>query len=90
MPLKEAIGAFLRDYGLRERFLQTMVQTRWPEIMGKMVAKHTTDVYVKNRTLTVFIDSAPLRHELTAGKGNIVQLVNDAIGESVIDQVFIR
>ncbi|PJF37872.1 MAG: DUF721 domain-containing protein, partial [Phototrophicales bacterium] len=40
--------------------------------------------------LIVFIDSAVLNHEMTRSKEKIIQLVNEAVGEPVVEQVFIR
>lgn len=90
VSLKDAIGAFLRDYGLREKYLQATVQSRWSEIMGQTIAKHTNDVYVSGKTLTVFIDSSTLKHEMNQSRDKIIDLVNTAIGETVIEQVYIR
>jgi predicted nucleic acid-binding Zn ribbon protein len=88
--LKDAIESFLNDYGLKDRYLQNRVMTDWEEIMGKMVARHTTDIYIKDHKLFLYIDSAALKHELTQGKELIVKRVNENVGEVIISEVMIR
>lgn len=90
VSLKDAISAFINSYGLREKYLQATVQAEWKNIMGASIARHTNDVYVAGKSLTVFIDSAPLKHELNRSKEKIIQLVNEKLGEAYIEQVFIR
>ena len=68
ISLKEAINGFINSYGLREKYLQATIQTQWKTIMGDTIAKHTNDVYISGKTLTVFIDSAVLKHEMTRSK----------------------
>lgn len=88
--LKDAIETFLEDYGLKDRYLQNKIMTGWEEIMGKMVAKHTTDIYIKGHKLFLYIESAALKHELTQGKALIVKRVNESVGEVIISEVVIR
>lgn len=88
--LKEAIDEFMRDFGLRERYLQTQVMTRWEEIMGTTIARYTTDIYVKGSTLTVYISAAALKQELHISRSKIADLVNEAIGEDIIKEVIVR
>lgn len=88
--LKDAIESFLNDYGLKDRYLQNMIMSNWEEIMGKMVAKHTTDIYIKGHKLFLYIDSSPLKHELTQGKDLIVKRVNEKAGEVLISEVVIK
>ena len=80
----------LDSYQLREKFSQAQVQSNWAKIMGKAIAKYTTDVYVKNKVLHLYISSAPLKNELLIMKEKVVERVNEALDREVIKDVIIR
>lgn len=88
--IKDAINSFLKDYGLRDRFLQTKVVTEWPEIMGASISKHTMDIYVKENKLFLYLDSGPLKHELNQSKQLLIKRVNDVVGADLIKEIIIR
>lgn len=88
--LKNVIEQMIDAYGLRERYEQTIVLEHWGEWMGKTIAKYTTDIYVKDGTLNVYISSSSLKQELNASTEKIQRLVNDKIGKNFIQKVVIR
>jgi len=59
-------------------------------VMGRMIANHTKDLYVKHRQLFVTLDSAALRNELSMARGKIVTMMNEAAGATVIEDVVLR
>ena len=44
-PLKGAIDQLLRAYGLGEKLDEISLVKSWEETVGKMIAKHTTNIY---------------------------------------------
>lgn len=87
MPMKDAIEAFLKTFKLKSKFNETYLDAFWEEMMGKTIASRTTKLYVRNRTLFLQIDSAPLRQELLLAKTKLIELINKDVGEVVIDDV---
>jgi len=88
--LREAIQEFLSSYRLDEKMLEQKVLESWRKIMGKMVANHTTDIYIRNKKLFVRVDSAALRSELTYTREKIREVLNKEAGAEVITEVIIR
>jgi len=88
--LKSVIEDFFSAYGLKEQYLQNKIICNWEEIMGSMVARHTNDIYIKGKKLFLFLDSAPLRQELTMIKKQMIRKVNEAAGEELISDVIIK
>ncbi|WP_327486765.1 DUF721 domain-containing protein [Telluribacter sp.] len=86
-PLKEAIEQMLSAYKLKTSFNETYLSAHWEKIMGHTIASRTTKVYVKDRTLFLQIESAPLRDELVRAKYKIVELINREMNTSLIDDV---
>jgi predicted nucleic acid-binding Zn ribbon protein len=88
--IKEAIQAFMERHGHQDKYNEAQLVNEWEKIMGKMIAQHTTKIYVKNRKLIVYLDSAPLKQELSYAKSKIVNLLNEEVGTEVIEDVIIK
>lgn len=88
--LKDAINLLLKTYKLDEKLAEKRLISSWENVMGAMIAKHTTDIYIKHKQLFVTLDSAALRNELVLAKSKIVKMLNDAVGTEVINEVVLR
>ena len=88
--LREAVQEFLNTYRLDEKLLEKTVLDSWASLMGRMIANHTTDVYIRNKKLYVKVDSAALRSELTYTREKIRDVLNKEAGAEVIKEVVIR
>ncbi|MCE7071362.1 MULTISPECIES: DUF721 domain-containing protein [Dyadobacter] len=86
-PLKDAIDQMLEKYRLRNRFDQSYVVAHWEKIMGSAIATRTKTVYIKEKTLFLQIESAPLRNELFRAKGKIIELINREMGSELLEEV---
>ena len=62
----------------------------WEQIMGATIAKYTESIQISNKTLFITTSVAPLRNELVFQKEKIIQRVNEALGEQIINEVVIR
>jgi len=85
--LKEAIDELLRVYRLRSKFDETHVVHAWGQVMGPGIARRTEKVYVQDRKLFLQINSPSLANELLLAKSRIVELLNEEVKASVIDDV---
>lgn len=86
-PFKEALDQMIDAYRLRATFDESYVVAHWEKIMGKTIASRTTKVYIKDGTLFLQIESAPLRQELVRAKAKIVELINSEMKTSLIKEV---
>ena len=85
--LKDAIAAFLKDNNLESKLNETKVISAWEEVTGKLISRHTNQMYIKDRTLFVKVDSAALREELTYQRSKLVKKLNLAAGHEVIEDI---
>jgi hypothetical protein len=60
------------------------------EIMGVTVAKYTDKIYIFNQKLFIETSIGPLKNELGFQKVQIIQRVNEKMGENVISEVIIK
>jgi len=88
--IKEAIDLLMKAYKLDDKLLEKKVIASWKDIMGDMIAKHTTDMYIKNQQLFVFLDSPALKNELLLAKSKIIKMLNDAAGKEVINEIIFK
>lgn len=89
IKLKDAIKAFIKVSPLKPKLDEAAIIVSWEKLMGKAIAKYTTKIYVKDRKLFVKLSSSVLREELMYGKSKIIKMMNDAVGEKVIEDVII-
>ena len=87
LSLGEAIKEFLQVYRLEDKLNETRIMKAWEKVLGKMVANHSRDLYIRNRVLHVKIDSAALRNELSYSKEKIVKALNKEVKAEVIEDV---
>lgn len=88
--IKEAIDDLLNAYRLSSKLDEHRLIADWEKIMGKMIAKHTREIFIKDKILYVKLDSAVLREELSYGKSKLIRLLNDTIGKPVIADIIFR
>lgn len=89
-PLKEVIEQFLRVYRLDKKMSKQDVIDSWEEIVGPMIAKHTTQLYITGPTLYLKINSAPLRQELSYNIEKLLELVNTKVGSDLIKKIHLK
>ena len=88
--LKDAIENLLKAYKLDSKLAEKRLISSWESVMGPMIAKHTTDLYIKHQQLFVTLDSAALRNELSFAKTKIIKMLNDAVGSTVINEIILK
>lgn len=88
--MKEAIDKLLKTYRLDDKLAEKRLINAWEDVMGKMIAKHTTDIAIRNKYLFVTLDSAALRNELSLAKTKIVDMMNKAAGKTVVSEIVLK
>ena len=85
--LKQAIEALIDQFKIQEKLSETVVLNDWEKIVGKMIARHTKNIYIKKRILYVELDNAALRNELSYAKTKLVLAINKSLNSEAIDEV---
>lgn len=83
----DAIKHMLKHYGLEEKLDQIKVTSSWELIMGKTIARYTTDIYFREGTLIIKLSSAALRQELLYAKAKLIAKINIEIGKNVVKDI---
>ncbi len=88
--IKDAINALLKTYKLDDKMAENKLITSWDSIMGKMIANHTKDIFIKNKQLFVTLDSSALRNELAMAKTKIIKMLNDSVGKEIVNDIVFK
>ena len=84
---KDVLQNFLREEGLETPLNEYRAVKVWPEVAGSAVARLTGDVSFREGTLYVKITRPALRQDLTMGRSQIIQKVNEAVGAQVVQNI---
>ncbi|MCX6313813.1 MAG: DUF721 domain-containing protein [Sphingobacteriales bacterium] len=90
LSLQDAIQQFLKKSRLKTGIQALRIEEVWEEIMGKTIAKYTEKIQIINNTLYISTTVAPLKNELLYQKDQIIQRVNEALGEQLVKEVVIK
>ena len=88
--LKEAIKEFVQAYRLDEKLNKVRLKIVWKKLMGKTIAKHTIELYIAKKKLYIKFDSAALRSELSYAKEKVIKMINEEMGEEVVEDIVFR
>jgi len=86
----DAIRQFLNASRLKGEIQALQIEEIWEKLMGKTIARYTSNLKVINRTLFITTEVAPLKQELLYQREKIKLRVNEALGEKLIDNVVIQ
>lgn len=85
--LGEVIKKLLDTYRLNSRYNETYVAAQWEAIVGKSIASRTQKLNIKNKVLYITMNSSAMAQELYLAKTRFIELINEKMGEQVIDDI---
>ena len=88
--LGETIQLWIESSKLRQQLDEKRLIAAWKPMVGEYMASLTREIYIKNRTLFVHVDSSVVRNELLLAKTLLIKRLNDENGGNVIDDIVIR
>ena len=90
----ENLGDVLQQYlvaiGADKHIKEVRVTQEWDKIVGPMIARNTSDINLKEGVLTVKFRSPLIRNEISMRRTSLQKIINDAIGEEVVQRIVIR
>ena len=88
--LGDAIRKFLDESRIKGDIQAMQIEELWEQIMGKTIARYTDKIQIINDTLIITTQVAPLKQELFYQKEKIIQRVNEAMGQKLINKVVVQ
>lgn len=90
IKLGDAIAQLFKEEKLDEKYSIFAIRNDWEAIVGKTVAKHTTQINYAAGILFVSIDSSVVRNEMAYVKESILQKVNTYIGKRLVKELVLK
>lgn len=88
--IRQVIEELIQAYGIGDKINEARVISNWDKVVGKMIARDTTHLYIRNKTLFVKLNSPALREELGFAKTKLIKSLNRAAGaEVIVDIAFV-
>ncbi len=90
ISIGDALSSFLKSARWQNKINEIRIQREWEKIMGATIARYTRDVQLREGTLIITTDVAPLKQELQFGKQQIINNVNDYFKDTVVKDVVVK
>ena len=88
--IKDVLHDFLKENRLDRKLDEQEMIRLWYEITGKMVARATKSVYIKNRKMFVSIESSVIRNEISMIREGLLKELNSRFNEALIDEIILK
>ena len=85
--ITDILNKLLREEGLEMPLMQKRLIDSWETVTGSIVARYTTEKYIKNQALYVKIANPALRHDISMMRTQLVKRLNEHVGSFVINEV---
>ena len=86
----DMIRRFFRQNGLESPLNEYRLVHAWNDVVGPVISRYTTNLYIKNQILYVHLSSSVLREELMMGRDMLVRNLNQRVGAQVIVNIIFR
>lgn len=83
----DILGQAMRQDGLETPLIQRRLIAGWDKVAGTVVAKYTTEKYIKNQTLFVKISNPAMRADLAMRRTQLASELNKLVGSYVISDI---
>ena len=88
--IKDIISDYLKENNLDKRLDEQEMIRLWYEITGKMVARATKTVEIRNRKMFVKLSSSVVRNELSMIRDGLIRELNNHFDAPLIDDIVLR
>jgi len=88
--INQTIDAFINQQKIRKNYYEISVRNAWKDLMGEMVNDYTTSIKISKEKLILEFSSAPLKHEISFQKEQLIRLLNEKLGKELIKEVVIK
>jgi hypothetical protein len=88
--ISDLLKIVIKENNLKKGLNKVQISEAWTEQMGVGVQKYTHKIQLRGSTLIVELTSSVLREELSYGKDKIINMLNEAMGEELIEKIILK
>jgi hypothetical protein len=78
-----------KRYKLDTKQKEMKIRSEWGNIFGPMILKHTQEITLKDKTLYLKVDNAPLKNEIFLQRQTVIGKVNEYFEEVWIEKIYV-
>ncbi len=90
IPISEIIDTFFSKKQMEKAVVEGSAKQMWSDIVGDYISKHTTDVFLKNKILTVRLSSSAAKAEVHMRRRYYIQELNLKLGAGAVTNIFLK
>jgi predicted nucleic acid-binding Zn ribbon protein len=88
--ISDIITEVTRNTDLGSKLQETRLMENWVNILGPMIGNSTRKLFISKRVLFVYIESPVIRHELFMMRTRLLEVLNQSVGENIVDTIVFR
>ncbi|MCF0245014.1 MAG: DUF721 domain-containing protein [Bacteroidaceae bacterium] len=85
--INNPLNELLRKTGLETPLLQRRLIAAWPSVVGEYISSLTGEMFIKNQTLMVKLNSPALRQELSMHQTKLTEHLNNKVNAQIITRI---
>lgn len=85
--IRSLVQSIIRQNGLETPLLEKRILDSWDEVAGSVIARYTTEKFIRNQTLFVRIQNPALRSELSMMKTDLINKLNWKVGARIVYEI---
>lgn len=89
-PIKDILKQLIQQNKWGDKVNEKRLLQCWEELLGKMIAKYTKTISLRNKKLYIEVESAPLKSELIYSRQKMMELINTRFGEGIVEEIIVR
>lgn len=88
--IANVIKDYLKEAQIDGKLKEVQVVNSWEELVGKVIARRTNKIYIKNGKLYLHMSSSIVKNELLMHREGIIERINTNAGEEIVKEIVIR
>jgi hypothetical protein len=88
--IAEALQNLMGDKRINKGITESAIKEKWEGMMGKIIAQHTSTMYLKGTELVLYFNSSIIKNEFIYNREKVVSLINDEMGYNAITDIVIK
>lgn len=88
--ISEVLKSYVQENNLEQKLSELDLIKSWESVVGKTVARYTSDLFIQNSTLFVKTSSPVVRNELLMIREEIRVRLNEVVGRELIKTIVFK
>jgi hypothetical protein len=88
--LAEVLREYIREMKMDRKLKETDIVQSWESLMGKTIARYTSDIHLSKGILFLEISSSVVKNELIMLREEIRKRLNESAGEEIVDKIIFK